>query len=102
MECPCFYYDEEDEPGTCACGHDLDEHDEKFNCRAGDVVVEEVKEELAVKDHLRNHLTDGHWYDDCQYCLNRRERGGTGVASREDPGTRPPTGREPTTTQTHR
>lgn len=38
MECPCFYYeDDEEHPGTCTCGHDFDEHDQHFDCRAAEV-----------------------------------------------------------------
>lgn len=33
----------------------------------------------ALHEHLWTHLTDGAWHDRCQYCLDRRVRGGTGV-----------------------
>jgi hypothetical protein len=30
------------------------------------------------REHL-DHMTDGHWHDNCPYCLRRREKGGTGL-----------------------
>lgn len=30
------------------------------------------------REHL-NHMTDGRWHDACQFCLRRREKGGTGL-----------------------
>ncbi len=37
-------------------------------------------------EHLRNHLTDGVFHDRCQFCLNRRTQGGTGVPARASGG----------------
>jgi hypothetical protein len=34
---------------------------------------------ITAEDHLRWHLTDGRWHDDCRWCLERRVHGGTGV-----------------------
>ena len=31
------------------------------------------------KEHLRHHITDGRWHDDCPWCRERRVHGGTGV-----------------------
>lgn len=40
----------------------------------------EIGRDLALVDeHMHDHLTDGHWHDSCPYCLDRRQRGGTGV-----------------------
>lgn len=36
-------------------------------------------EYAKVRQHLRNHITDGHWHDECAYCLRRRREGGNGV-----------------------
>lgn len=33
----------------------------------------------GVTEHLRDHLTDGCWHDDCEFCLRRRVHGGTGI-----------------------
>ncbi len=41
-------------------------------------------EEIAKEKHLRDHLTDGHWHDDCVYCHERRLHGGTGLRSRNE------------------
>lgn len=35
----------------------------------------------ALREHLRIHLTDGSWHDNCGYCLRRRVHGGTGDPS---------------------
>lgn len=35
-------------------------------------------------EHLRNHLTDGWWHDDCKFCLRRRRYGGTGLEGQLD------------------
>lgn len=32
-----------------------------------------------IADHLRDHLVDGRWHDECPYCERRRVHGGTGV-----------------------
>jgi hypothetical protein len=32
-----------------------------------------------MREHLRNHLTDGRWHDSCKWCYRRRVEGGTGV-----------------------
>lgn len=32
-----------------------------------------------LREHLRDHLTDGFWHDRCRYCLRRRRFGGTGA-----------------------
>lgn len=32
-----------------------------------------------LREHLRDHLTDGYWHDGCPYCRRRRIKGGTGV-----------------------
>lgn len=34
---------------------------------------------MAVHNHLRDHLTDGHWHDACRWCLRRRVHGGNGT-----------------------
>lgn len=34
---------------------------------------------MSASSHLRDHLTDGRWHDDCRYCLRRRSEGGSGV-----------------------
>lgn len=34
---------------------------------------------MDVDEHLRVHLADGQWHDDCPYCVRRREQSGTGV-----------------------
>lgn len=36
-------------------------------------------EEGKRSEHLRQHLSDGFWHDDCPYCLRRRRHGGTGL-----------------------
>lgn len=33
----------------------------------------------AEREHLRVHITDGRWHDDCAWCRERRIHGGTGV-----------------------
>ncbi len=38
--------------------------------------------------HLRVHLTDGRWHDDCRWCRTRRVYGGTGVRSLYDDDTK--------------
>ena len=38
-----------------------------------------AENDAAALHHLRDHLTDGAWHDRCQFCLNRRVYGGTGV-----------------------
>jgi hypothetical protein len=30
------------------------------------------------REHL-SHMTDGHWHDNCPYCLRRRQKSGTGL-----------------------
>lgn len=34
---------------------------------------------IDITDHLRSHLTDGHWHDRCPYCRHRRVHGGNGI-----------------------
>jgi hypothetical protein len=41
MECPCFHF-EKDWFDICTCGHTLDEHDEKFNCRASEMEMNDA------------------------------------------------------------
>lgn len=38
-------------------------------------------EYAKARTHLRDHLTDGHWHDECLYCQRRRAHGGTGLES---------------------
>lgn len=35
-------------------------------------------------DHLRWHLSDGRWHDDCRFCIHRRKHGGLGVPDLAD------------------
>ena len=37
-----------------------------------------MSETPTPEEHVR-HMTDGHWHDDCRFCLQRREKGGTGL-----------------------
>jgi hypothetical protein len=39
--------------------------------------------DIAKAEHLW-HMTDGHWHDDCRYCLQRRVTGGTGIPAAAD------------------
>lgn len=39
----------------------------------------DVELEALTREHLRYHLTDGHFHDSCPYCLIRRRHGGTGT-----------------------
>lgn len=39
----------------------------------------EIATANEIKEHLRDHLTDGRWHDACIYCQRRRADGGTGV-----------------------
>lgn len=43
------------------------------------LTVERPLHEAEKVEHLRYHLTDGRWHDDCQWCRRRRVFGGTGV-----------------------
>ena len=37
------------------------------------------RDEELRDEHLRYHLYDGRWHDDCTYCHHRRVHGGTGI-----------------------
>lgn len=41
-------------------------------------------EYAARTEHLREHLTDGRWHDDCFYCRHRRIRSGNGTEPKKE------------------
>lgn len=45
--------------------------------------VEPTPTQFGEREHLREHLTDGRWHDDCGLCLRRRRHGGTGIRCQE-------------------
>ena len=50
-----------------------DEHDR--------LIAEGVANVIGVH---RDHMTDGHWHDDCWFCIQRRRKGGTGIPAIDD------------------
>lgn len=69
----------------CACGNPRSEHDAGIAacgmcpCEEFRTAPAPAENDAAALHHLRDHLTDGAWHDRCQFCLNRRVYGGTGV-----------------------
>lgn len=53
------------------------------NCGAaiGEIHGVACYEAAKARQHIAEHLTDGHWHDNCTYCQHRRRHGGDGLSA---------------------
>lgn len=65
--------------GECLCGSACRIYEDHWTGTA----VQQHRESAAAlrREHLFNHLTDGRFHGDCEFCLHRRRHGGTGIVT---------------------